>query len=483
MDHRYCSMMPALNKFLCSSVIPAVHPCCRSSFAMHPAWITKALAPLWCQRIGSCLSSLGPAWQRLSTMQRSVILDKNVPVLVRGEHDGFYYRGTVKEEMENERGMFLVEFTRPLQLYGRHSVCVQKTAKDDILEYANGMKHSLLPGDKVLAPWEPDLVRYGPGTVLTGIETRDPLRASEDEEIMVQFWNDKKVKLPQGVALWIPPSLCGRIVEMIHMPFSSRLKHREIPDVNSCIFSRSPKRTWVPVCVAHSHAKHSLLCSPFWPLLHSHCSGMCCSSACVCCFCCCHGHSDVWWPLPPKSQFSQREAEEAEPSSKSAPPLLELEGPNQKELAAVAACSPSSDSEGDPEVFPTQSTAEGSTVNADLSHPEKPSLEESAGPEWKSWKRNHCKSRASDSGTGRHSSICTKGKLESKAISIVDMSCVAPPETTEQPPRGQFTRNEVMKYQDIKLSSGEEVSVASGRQRYRHAKRKQSRTINIKQLA
>ncbi|XP_015141967.2 uncharacterized protein C11orf16 homolog isoform X1 [Gallus gallus] len=376
MDHRYCSMMPALDKFPCSSAIPAIHPCCRSSFAVHPAWITKPLAPLRCQRFGCCLPSLGPAWQRLSTSQRSAILAKNVPVLVRGEHDGFYYRGTVKEEMENERGMFLVEFTRPLDLHGRHSVCVQKAAKDDILEYANGMKHSLLPGDKVLAPWEPDLVRYGPGTVLTGIETRDPLRASEDEEITVQFWNDKKVKLPRGVALWIHPSLCGRIVEMIHMPLSSRLKHRESLDTNSCIFSCSPKAAWVPVCVAHSHAKHSLLCSPCWPFLHCCGGGMCCSSACVRCFCCCRGHSDVFWPLPPKSQVFQRGAEEAELSSKSSPRLLELEGPKQGVLAAVAARSLSSDSE----VFPTQSTAVDSTVDTDPSCPEKPRLEESAGP-------------------------------------------------------------------------------------------------------
>uniref|UniRef100_A0A8V0ZEU9 Chromosome 11 open reading frame 16 n=1 Tax=Gallus gallus TaxID=9031 RepID=A0A8V0ZEU9_CHICK len=380
MDHRYCSMMPALDKFPCSSAIPAIHPCCRSSFAVHPAWITKPLAPLRCQRFGCCLPSLGPAWQRLSTSQRSAILAKNVPVLVRGEHDGFYYRGTVKEEMENERGMFLVEFTRPLDLHGRHSVCVQKAAKDDILEYANGMKHSLLPGDKVLAPWEPDLVRYGPGTVLTGIETRDPLRASEDEEITVQFWNDKKVKLPRGVALWIHPSL---------------------------------------------HAKHSLLCSPCWPFLHCCGGGMCCSSACVRCFCCCRGHSDVFWPLPPKSQVFQRGAEEAELSSKSSPRLLELEGPKQGVLAAVAARSLSSDSE----VFPTQSTAVDSTVDTDPSCPEKP-------------RRNHCKSRASNS-----------------AISVVDMSRVAPPdqtavfETTEQPPGGQFTMNEMVKYRDFKLSS------------------------------
>lgn len=76
--------------------------------------------------------------------------------------------------------MFLVEFDKPLESRGRHPVCVQKTAKDDILEYVNGMKHSLLPGDKVLAPWEPDMARYGPGTILTGIETRDPLRGKKD---------------------------------------------------------------------------------------------------------------------------------------------------------------------------------------------------------------------------------------------------------------------------------------------------------------
>lgn len=75
--------------------------------------------------------------------------------------------------------MFLVEFAKPLVSRGKHPVHVQKTAKDDILEYVNGMKHSLLPGDRVLAPWEPDRARYGPGTVLRGIETRDPLRGKK----------------------------------------------------------------------------------------------------------------------------------------------------------------------------------------------------------------------------------------------------------------------------------------------------------------
>ncbi|KAM9014727.1 uncharacterized protein C11orf16 homolog isoform 2-T2 [Ara ararauna] len=157
---RYCSAMPALDKFLCPRVVPTVSPCCRSSSVVHPAWIAKPLTPQRCQWITHCPPSPEPAWKRLSASGRSVGLDSNIPVLVRGEQDGFYYRGTVKEEVENERGMFLVEFAKPLVSHGRHPVCVQKTAKDDILEYVNRMKHSLLPGDKVLAPWEPSMARH-----------------------------------------------------------------------------------------------------------------------------------------------------------------------------------------------------------------------------------------------------------------------------------------------------------------------------------
>ncbi|KFV50927.1 Uncharacterized protein C11orf16, partial [Tyto alba] len=334
-----------------------------------------------------CLPSPGPACKRLSSSGRSVGLDSNVPVLVRGEQDGFYYHGTVKEEIENERGMFLVEFAKPLVSHGKHPVCAQKTAQDDILEYVNRMKHSLLPGDKVLAPWEPDMARYGPGTVLTGIETRDPLRASEDEEITVQFWNDKMVKLPRGVALWIPPSLWERIVEMIHMPFTSRVKLRGSPDTDCCIFSCSPKPALIPVCAVHSLAKHCLLCSACWPHFHYHCDGVCCLSAYVRCICCCHPHVNAWWPLPSRSLVFQSETEEVESSTEHSPCLLEVKGPKEA-AAAVAASSPSSDSEQDQEPFPTESTVVDSAVNTGSGRPEKPRLKDSAVVEWKYWKRS-----------------------------------------------------------------------------------------------
>lgn len=59
---------------------------------------------------------------------------------------------------------------------GQDTPYLQKTAGRDIFECVNGMRHSILPGDKVMAPWEPEQKRYEPGTVLQGMETRDPLR-------------------------------------------------------------------------------------------------------------------------------------------------------------------------------------------------------------------------------------------------------------------------------------------------------------------
>ncbi|KAK2535734.1 hypothetical protein Q9233_003460 [Columba guinea] len=493
-DHRFCSAIPALDKFSCSSV----SPCCRSSFVVHPAWIAEARAPQRCQWLSCCLPFPGLAWERLSTSGRSVGLDSNVPVLVRGEQDGFYYRGTVKEETESDRGTFLVEFAKPPVSRGRHPV--QKTGKDDIVEYVNGMKHSLLPGDKVLAPWEPDMARYGPGTVLTGIETRDPLRgkkdaalffftlignmseivrinscggrpaaysclpflltASEDEEITVQFWNDKKVKLPRGVALWIPPSLWERVTEMIHMPFTSRMKPGDSLDTNSCIFSCSPKPALAPVCAVHPLAQHCLPCSPCWPRFHCLCDGVCCLSAHVRCLCCCHPHFGAWWPLPSRSLLFQSKTEETESSSERSPHLLELEGPKQEEPAAVAASPPSSDSEWDLEAFPTKSAVVDSAVNSGFGCLEKPRLKGSARPEDKYWRRSCYKSHLSNAGPGTRSSICRKDKSESKAVSVVDMSHVTPTnqwakfETIEQSPGGQLTVKEIPGDQDFKPSLG-----------------------------
>eukprot|EP00061_Rhincodon_typus_P018850 g48205.t1 len=75
------------------------------------------------------------------------------------------------------KGLFLVEFDKSTKdPREKWQVSVQKTALHDIILYNEAMRHSVLSGDKVLAPWEPDETRYGPGTVAFGIETRDPLQ-------------------------------------------------------------------------------------------------------------------------------------------------------------------------------------------------------------------------------------------------------------------------------------------------------------------
>lgn len=46
---------------------------------------------------------------------------------------------------------------------------------EDVIQFSPFTDYSLQPGDKVLAPWEPDRQRYGPATVL-GLEAREPQR-------------------------------------------------------------------------------------------------------------------------------------------------------------------------------------------------------------------------------------------------------------------------------------------------------------------
>lgn len=49
---------------------------------------------------------------------------------------------------------------------------VQPTCQPDIVNLAIAHGHSIVPGDTILAPWEPDLRRYGPGRVVSGMAPR-----------------------------------------------------------------------------------------------------------------------------------------------------------------------------------------------------------------------------------------------------------------------------------------------------------------------
>lgn len=49
---------------------------------------------------------------------------------------------------------------------------VQDTSIHNMIAYKDGIRSHVSLGDKVLAPWQHD-GRYGPGTVLDGIDRRD----------------------------------------------------------------------------------------------------------------------------------------------------------------------------------------------------------------------------------------------------------------------------------------------------------------------
>ncbi|XP_030416270.1 uncharacterized protein C11orf16 homolog [Gopherus evgoodei] len=476
-EHKYCRAVTALDKLSCSNFVTNTDLFSSGSYIVHPAWVTRPLIPQRCSWIGHCPHFPDTPCKGLKVWEKSVDI-AHVPVLARRESDGFYYLGTIKQEIEGERGTFLVEFDKPLASGDKYSVCVQKTARDDILEYVNGMRHSILPGDKVLAPWEPDLVRYGPGTILLGIETRDPLRASEDEEIMVCFWNDKKVKVPLGVALWIPPDTWERIVEMIHMPFTSRLKLTN-PLTTTSSYTSTCRLLKAPI---HSCALDDGLSKYRWPWpwlwpficppFHGHCHSICCSPVHVGCICCSHPKFSAWRPLLSTSLLPQRSTKQQESNNKPTAQLLELESPKENEPAAAAtiasssssSSSSSSDLGSEEEMGLTKSTVVDSAVNTDSSLFKKPKLKDAARPEWKYWKRNHAKSHPRNPGISIPSSKCTKGKAESRTIFSLDMHPVASTdhsamfETIEQSPRRHLTLKDVLIHHDFKPSLGPQAT-------------------------
>ena len=42
----------------------------------------------------------------------------------------------------------------------------------DIISHSDALRHSVLSGDKVLAPWQPEGEKYAPGVVIEGQERR-----------------------------------------------------------------------------------------------------------------------------------------------------------------------------------------------------------------------------------------------------------------------------------------------------------------------
>uniref|UniRef100_A0A2K5YYK2 Chromosome 11 open reading frame 16 n=1 Tax=Mandrillus leucophaeus TaxID=9568 RepID=A0A2K5YYK2_MANLE len=330
---KYCSVATSLKAPGWDRAAPLWGLSFTYPFALQAPWLTghKPLA----RHTSSCpcLHIADPAWQGPGWLGRAGDA-ANTWVLARREADGFYYWAQIKAAPELERqGVLLVEFEAPLVAGPKLPAQQQRVVlEEDVIPLSPSVGYSLRPGDKVLALWQPGQQQYGPGTVLLGLEMRDPRRASKEEEITVHFWNGRAAKVPLGgvqsvsLAIWkkaLPPGT----------PF---------------------------------------LC----PLCHPH---ACCQLLCQGCLCGCPPCGTTWWPLTRTSEVTARELPELEPPAQ----LLPLEGPKGEKVATHAPLA------NDLEMGPPQRLMVNSAVNTDPILLETP-LRQSGlcQPEWRYWRRN-----------------------------------------------------------------------------------------------
>ncbi|XP_074086367.1 uncharacterized protein C11orf16 homolog [Macrotis lagotis] len=392
-SHKYCSVTTAQKS-----------PCCVNASVHRNALSTWPLilhVPCFISHPSVARCAWGRPDLHMTDLQRKGLNlqegpeDGDTSVLARSESDGFYYRTHIKQMPKPGRqGKLLVELEAP------HSPDLQQSiAPEDVIQYSWALRHSLLPGDKVLAPWEPEQERYGPGTVVQGLETRDPQRASEDEEITVCFWNGKIAKVPLGIAIWISPVCWEKAVEMLPKSLNT-----------SWLKPREPLSTvpWTPPCsllgptfgyTTDGLLLSSFLCPPQHLYPQSHCPLL--SAGCLCC---CSSSWSPWWPLTKTLEVTPRDHSESE--LKPTAQLVELD----KKVAAhvgggdtSSSSSSSSSSSASSYSFSSKEETLGSelkkalpqrmmvdsTVNTETSLFEKPvSQKILSQPPWKYWKRS-----------------------------------------------------------------------------------------------
>nr|XP_060623177.1 uncharacterized protein C11orf16 homolog [Anolis sagrei ordinatus] len=454
------------------SALPCHHPCfvtpgaaqsahgrfighptyiCGHSVLTHPTCFVRPQISTRCSCLSFCSHVRETTCEAIKNLKES-LYTADVPVLARRETDGYYYQGTIIKGIEGEMRKFLVQFTRPFAVGEEDIMSVQETASTDILECVTGMKHSILPGDKVLAPWEPEQKRYGPGTVLQGMETRDPLREREDEKITVSFWNGKKAKVPLGVALWIPPHQWKRIVEMIHMPHTTRKKMEgQLRRANCYAWPHSISPCTYPCTLGDLQRLHCSHCSCLYP--YSSCFRNTCSQRGYTQYvsCCSPKYRRCWWQ-PPSAELAKEEI-----SSRPTTQLLAVEG-SPKAESAIAVPDSSSSSSATQTDWKASLTMVDHAVNTDYTLFDKPTVQEVKRPDWKYWKRSHPSSPYKSQGSNVFSSCSRKERTGSKIVPHMD----TPPimllnqsaifETIEQYPRNKLKVKKILTQEGTKPS-------------------------------
>lgn len=389
---KYCSVATTLEAPAWTSTASPWDLSFTCPFALRVPWHNPLTR---CSCYHPYLHSADPAWQGPGWLG-GVRGAADTWVLARREPDGFYYWARIKAAPELERqGALLVEFDAPLVTGPKLPAQWQSVVLgEDVIQFSPFTQYSLRPGDKVLAPWEPDQQRYGPATVL-GLEAREPQRASKEEEITVHFWNGKIATVPLGGVRWVSPAVWKKAVERLHNPFI-----REHPSPLFWAPCCSPLGP-VTGCVTYGLPLGTpFLCPPCHP-------NVCCQLLCQGGLCCCPLAGSTWWPLTRSSGATARRYPEVE--LKPVAQLLPLEGPKEEEAtvqAPMAVCPSSStsqeeDLEKDLEMGFPQRLVVDSTANTDPMLPGT-SLRRQGDlcqPEWRYWRSNGPEPRPGKSGT------------------------------------------------------------------------------------
>ncbi|XP_066439759.1 uncharacterized protein C11orf16 homolog isoform X2 [Eleutherodactylus coqui] len=440
LDHKYCSVTAPLATLscqclvthpppLCSCTTPEL-PCVPTHHTIHNRCLLPAHPP-HCSGVMCGRLTVSPRFPCVS------LIFRRGGVLARREPDGFYYLGVAIQE--EEPGVLLIEFTEPCVDGERFPAMLQKTRACDVIHHEEALRHCIVPGDNVLAPWEPQLTRYGPGTVILGLETRDPLRATEDEELTVSFWNGKKSTVPLRVAVWISPSVHYRIVDTLHRPISSRLSYRDTAD-RSATYSSAVA---VPMCSA-DHA-HKYRCH--YHSIHSHLP-TCCQD---------------WWPLSPRTTVYIRGKKDVDEELLN--PTMKTRARRCKERdrrsssSSEAEGQESLDDESDDETClskTTQTTMVDSAVNTDSSLWEKQRLDTSDRPDWKYWKRNQPEPFYRKPGRTTTKSESSTSDLKAALSDIIGSSNQSALfEAISDAPRRRLTMKDVLVHTDFNSSQKE----------------------------
>uniref|UniRef100_A0A8C6WBK7 cDNA sequence BC051019 n=1 Tax=Nannospalax galili TaxID=1026970 RepID=A0A8C6WBK7_NANGA len=381
---KYCSVATTLKAPDPGGAAPPWNLSFTCPFALQAPWLPAHCVLTRCASCHPCLHTADSPWPGPRWLGR-VGGAAGPWVLARWEPDGFYYRAQIKAAPELERqGALVVGFEVPLVSDPKPpaqqwSVVLQ----EEVIQLSSPVEQSLQPGDKVLAPWEPEQVQYGPGTVLSGLKKKKHHRASKKKEITVHFWNGKTAKVPADRVRGIPSAVWKKAVERLQMLHTSEC--HSPPLWAPCCPRLGPNTG----CATHGcPVDMSFLCPP------------CCSQICGQLLCQGHLHScplvgPTCWPLTRTSEFTAREV--PEPELKPTAQFLPLEGP--KEAAAVftqdESPSPSSsssceeNSEDALEMGLLQRQMVSSTVNTDPILPEPPPRQSSPPkPAWRYWRRN-----------------------------------------------------------------------------------------------